>query len=225
MKFSLAVQSLSTAFTAAVVSSSLVVENYENSKIDIDAAAASRAVPSRNLIYQDSTSKSSKSSPTCPPEPTPDVECGKVYNSTAAGEDVVVTLGQNLICAGNITEADDSRNFALKLSGKHAVLNCQGHTVSQVTESSAAALDCPIFPGNSTLREKMKKECGLLYVFGIYLEDGAKMKNCNVQKFYVGGRIDNGGTIECSEFSLNARGLEIANFPGNDNTLSKVTHR
>ncbi len=218
MKSSLAVQSLSTAFTAAVASSSLVVENYENRKID--GAAASRAVPvpSRNLFYQASTSKSSKSSPTCPPDPTPDVECGKVYNNTE------VILGENLICQ-NITEADDSRNFALKLVGKDAVLKCQGHTVSQVTKSSDAALDCPIFPANDTERLRMKQECGFLYQFGIYLEDGASMEDCNVQKFYVGGRIDNGGTIEGSEFSLNARGLEIANFPGNGNTLSKVTHR
>jgi hypothetical protein len=47
MKFSVAIQSLSTVFTAAVASSSLVVENYENRKID--GAAASRAVSSRNL--------------------------------------------------------------------------------------------------------------------------------------------------------------------------------
>ncbi len=151
------------------------------------------------------------------PDPTPGVECGDVYTNTT------VILGENLICEGNITEADDSRNFALKLSGKHAVLNCQGHTVSQVTESSAAALDCPNFPGNSTLREKMKKECGLLYQFGIYLEDGASMKDCNVQKFYVGGRMDNGGKIEGSEFSLNREGVQISNFAAN--TVSKVTHR
>jgi hypothetical protein len=69
----------------------------------------------------------------------------------------------------------------------------------------------------------MKQECGFLYVFGVYLEDGASMEECNVQKFYVGGRIDNGGTIEGSEFSLNARGLEIPNVNGN--TLTKVTHR
>jgi hypothetical protein len=217
MKFSVAIQSLSTVFTAAVASSSLVVENYENRKVD--GAAASRAVSSRNLFYHQeySTSKSSKSSPTCPPDPTPDVECGKVYTNTT------VILGQNLICEGNITEADESRNFAIRLSGKNAVLKCQGHTVSQVTESSTAALDCPIIPANATERLRMKQECGFLYVFGVYLEDGASMEECNVQKFYVGGRIDNGGTIEGSEFSLNARGLEIPNVNGN--TLTKVTHR
>ena len=127
MKLSLAIQFLSTAFTAIVVSPSSVVsvaeevaKKYDNR--NVNAAATSRTVPSRNLdsIHATSTSKSSKSSSsTCPPEPTPDVECGNIYNSTAAGEQVVVTLGGNLLCDGNITQADGS-SAALTLIGKDA---------------------------------------------------------------------------------------------------------
>ena len=234
MKFSLTAQFLSPAFAAAVASPSssasvaeeLAKKKYDKIHRDIDGAAAaaatSRAIPSRDLvsIHTTSSSKSSKSSSsTCPPDPTPDVECGNIYTNTTA------ILGNNLICEGNITEADDSRNFAIRLSGKKAVLDCQGYTVSQVTKSSAAALDCPIFPGNATERLRMKQQCGFLYQFGIYLEDGASMKDCNVQKFYVGGRVDNGGTVEGSEFSLNRFGLDIVNFPGIGNTVGKVTHR
>jgi hypothetical protein len=86
-------------------------------------------------------------------------------------------LGQNLICDGNITEADGSSNAALTLVGKNAVLDCRGYTISQVTESSAAAVDCdndyqyklPLT--NSTEILSMKRECGLFF------QNGVKLKN------------------------------------------------
>ena len=172
MKFSSAVQFLSPAFSAIVASSSSVsvaealakTKSYDSRNQDIHhaaaaAAAASRsgAGASRNLdsIHTTSTSTSSKSSKssssTCPPEPTKDVQCGNVYNSTATDEEVVVTLGQNLLCNENITEADNSTNAALTLAGEKAVLNCQGYTISQTTvnidgidKGSAAARDSTI---------------------------------------------------------------------------------
>ena len=247
MKFSLAAQFLSPAFAAAVASSSsvsvaeaLAKKKYYNHR-DINAAAAAAAAAatsraSRNLDSIDttststSTSKSSKSSSYCPPEPTPDVECGNVYNSTATGEQVVVTLGGNLLCDENITEADGSPSRALTLVGKDAVLDCQGYTISQTTVNidgidtgSAAALDCPIFPGNSTQRLAMKQECGLFFEYGVRLLDGAKMMNCNIQKFWGGAEVRNGGKIEDSEFSLNRRGVQIANSGAN--TTSKIANR
>src|SRR5210317_722103 len=160
MKPSLAVQFLSTAFTAtAVVSSSSVVlsvaeevaKKYDNHRdADVDAAAASHAVPVRNL---ESTSKAGKSSAYCPPKPTQDVQCGTTYT------DSTVILGQNLIC----TEGDGAE-AALILKGKKALLDCQGYTISQNTNSSSAALDCPQFG-----------QCGLFYDFGVILVDGATM--------------------------------------------------
>ena len=251
MKFSSAVQFLSPAFSAIVASSSSVsvaealakTKSYDSRNQDIHhaaaaAAAASRsgAGASRNLdsIHTTSTSTSSKSSKssssTCPPEPTKDVQCGNVYNSTATGEEVVVTLGQNLLCNENITEADNSTNAALTLAGEKAVLNCQGYTISQTTvnidgiSSSAAAVDCDILPGpNESDRENMKKTCGLYFQFGVFLKDGARMVNCNVQKFLGGAEIENGGEIEDSDFSLNRDGVQIRNNAAN--TVSKVTNR
>ncbi len=144
MKFSLAAQFLSPAFAAAVASPSSVsvaeelAKKYDNHR-DIDGAAAAAATSraSRNLesIHATTTSKSSKSSSYCPPKPTEDVECGNVYNSTAAGEEVVVTLalGGNLLCNGNVTEADGNPKTALTLIGEKAELNCQGYTISQTT--------------------------------------------------------------------------------------------
>ena len=203
MKCSLAIQFLSTAFTAtAVVSSSSVsvgeevAKKYDNHR-DADAAAASRAVPVRNL---ESTSKAGKSSAYCPPEPTPDVQCGTTY------VDSTVTLGGNLIC----TEGRDGSFDVLTLKGEKAELNCQGYTISQNTNSSSAALDCPQFG-----------QCGLFYDFGVILVDGATMKNCNIQKFYVGSFIVDGGEIKDSEFSV-----QIANLANRAaDTVSKIANR
>ncbi len=231
MKPSLAVLFFFTAFTTAFSSSSVslaeeVVKKYDNRNQDIDAtAAASRAVPSRNLESIHTTSKAGKSSAYCPPEPTQDVECGKTYiNST-------VILGENLICNENITQADGSRNAALTLTGGNAVLDCRGYTISQTTVNingtdtgSTAALDCDIFPSSAD-REETKRKCGIFYIFGVYLKDGASMKHCNIQQFYTGVRMDNGGGIEGSDFSLNKKALEVVNFPDAANTVSKVAHR
>ncbi len=253
MKFSLAAQFLSPAFSAIVASSSSMsvaealakTKSYDSRNQDIHhaaaaaaAAAASRsgAGASRNLdsIHTTSTSTSSKSSKssssTCPPEPTKDVQCGNVYNSTATGEQVVVTLGGNLLCDENITQADGKKNAAVTLSGKDTVLNCQGYTISQTTVNingidtgSGAAVDCDIIPGpNESDRENMKKTCGLYFQYGVFLEDGATMVNCNVQKFLVGAEIENGGEIEDSEFSLTRRGVIINNRAAN--TMSKVVN-
>ncbi len=142
MKSSVAIQFLSPAFAAAVASSSSVSvaetlalankkdDNHNHNHRDMNAAAASLA--SRNLESTHTTSTSSKSSKapvSCPPEPTPGVECGNVYT------DSTVILGQNLICT-------EGRGYAaLLLKGKKALLDCQGYTISQNTNSSAAAMD------------------------------------------------------------------------------------
>ena len=49
------------------------------------------------------------------------------------------------------------------------------------------------------------------------------MMNCNIQKFYVGGDVRDGGVIEDSEFSLNKRGVILSNRAAN--TVSKVVNR
>ena len=167
------------------------------------------------------TTKDGKSS--CPLEPTTGVECGNVYDSTA-GDEAVVILGRNLLCDENITEADGSRNGALTLIGKGAVLDCQGYTISQTTDKgSAAALDCDILPFTNTARLRMKQECGLFYEAGVILKDGATMRNCNIEKFWGGAGILDGGEIQDSEFSLNRRGVEILSFAAN--TVSKISNR
>jgi hypothetical protein len=168
------------------------------------------------------TTKAGKSS--CPPEPTPDVQCGNTY------VDSTVILGQNLLCDEDTALADGSRNGALTLIGKGAVLDCQGYTISQTTVNingtdtgSAAALDCEIFPSNNAERLRLKKECGLFNVFGVILEDGARMRNCNIQKFWGGASIEGGGKIEGTEFSLNRRVVNLSSRAAN--AVYKVVNR
>ncbi len=80
-----------------------------------------------------------------------------------------------------------------------------------------------IFPGTDAERLRLKQECGLYFEFGVLLEDGARMVNCNIQKFLAGSDIVNGGKIQDSEFSLNRRAVQIPNRAAN--TVSTVVNR
>jgi len=140
------------------------------------------------------------------PLPTQEVTCGDVYSD---GE--VITLGRDVICPVNTTEVDGTRNAAITVRGEGTVLDCQGYSIIQATNSSAAAVDCFVFPteGNATQIKRMKETCGLSYVWGVSVENGASAKNCNIQQFWGGAIIKDGGSFEQSVFSLNYRGLEI----------------
>ena len=153
----------------------------------------------------------------CPPV-TNNVTCGAVYNNSE-----VITLGGDLICNGNITLADGIKNAAISVIGKNTVLDCNGNSISQETNSAGSAVDCNVFPSNSTERELMKKTCRLFYELGIIVRDGATVKNCNVRKFYEGGDMRGGGTIRNSIFSMNKIGLQVANYE--NNTQYKVARR
>ena len=108
------------------------------------------------------------------------------------------------------------------LSGEGTVVDCNGFSVRQKTDSSAAAVDCDVFPTrcNETKILLMKQSCDLYFVWGFKVENGATLKNCNVQQFWGGAEILNGGSVENSQFSLNYRGLQVLNEE--DNTQSNV---
>ena len=154
--------------------------------------------------------------PHCPPVTT-NMTCGKTFENT------VITLGQDLFCNEILTQPpDDTRNAAITLVGKNAVLDCQGYSISQWTNSTASAIDCDVFPSNASERLRMKQECGLFYQFGIIAKEGATVKNCNVKKFFDGCGTEV-GVIENSVFSLNKIGVQVLNTV--PNTLSKVVNR
>ena len=77
-----------------------------------------------------------------------------------------------------------------------------------MTNSSASAYDCRVYPYE-------KGACGLFYEFGFIAAEGATVKNCNVNKFYYGGTIANGGVVDSSDFSLNSNGLFVSNRVSN----------
>ena len=140
------------------------------------------------------------------PLPTQEVTCGDVYS-----DGKVITLGRDVICPVNTTEVDGTRNAAITVRGEGTVLDCQGYSIIQATNSSAAAVDCFVFPteGNATQIKRMKETCGLSYVWGVSVENGASVKNCNIQQFWGGAIIKDGGSFDNSAFSLNYRGLQI----------------
>lgn len=144
--------------------------------------------------------------------------CPPITNVTYCGQsfqNVTVTLGQDLIC--NYTDPETPSPYAaIILTGNNTVLDCQGHSISQVTNSSSSAVDCKF-------TRNLKQECGLTYEYGIRVQNGATVKNCNVKKFYVGGSIKGGGTIEKSDFSLNFYGVNVYNTASK--TESKVLQR
>ena len=158
--------------------------------------------------------------PNCP-LPTQEVTCGDVYSD---GE--VITLGRDVICPVNTTEVDGTRNAAITVRGEGTVLDCQGYSIIQVTNSSAAAavVDCPVFPtrGVPSDIKRMKETCGLSYVWGVSVENGATAKNCNIQQFWGGALIKDGGSFEQSVFSLNYRGLEIISETHQSESESKT---
>ena len=126
------------------------------------------------------------------------VECGKTYHEG------VISLTEDLICNGNIPEADGSRNAAIILNGP-VTLDCNGHEISQTTPSVDSAVDCVY---NNNWRDT-KQNCGLFYITGIFMSGGATVKNCNVQQFYVGADIYGQGIIEDSDINNNARGIQV----------------
>ena len=137
-------------------------------------------------------------------------ECGETYTEG------IITLGQDLICNENITEVDNSLNAPITLDGP-VVLDCNGHTISQVTESIGSAVEC--VPSGTLPRGKrnldIKQTCGLFYYNGIIVTGGATVRNCNIQKFYRGAVIYGEGSIEDSDINLNAIGMQISELAPN----------
>ena len=157
----------------------------------------------------------SKDNYSCPDANQEVSQCGQTYTEG------VITLGRDLFCNGNLdeNEIDNSRNAAITLIGPNTVLDCNGFTISQVTESTAAAVDCTTSPFQPEGIFNVKQDCGLFYFVGIVLTGGATMRNCHVQKSYFGaataritgpGEGSNSVAIEDSDFTLNRGGALIS---------------
>ena len=109
---------------------------------------------------------------------------------TGCGEsftDQKVVLSDNLDC-GSRGEGDPLQSCAVTLDGPLAEFNCKDYTLSQEATSAADYLDGPFFNG-------------------ICLFNGAKARNCNVQQFYAGIDVLDGGEVVNSKLRFNRDGV------------------
>jgi hypothetical protein len=115
-----------------------------------------------------------------------------------------VTLFEDLKCADNAPTTDPFvDDCAIKLSGPKAVLNCKNFMIHQATSS-------------------------LGWDHGICLYNGARAKNCYVQKFEelgvdgAGIYIKNGGEVKDSEVMFNYRGVRVEASQGSTTKISNT---
>jgi|SaaInl74LU_5_DNA_1037368.scaffolds.fasta_scaffold10804_1 hypothetical protein len=164
-------------------------------------------------------SKSGKSGPFCDTEPS--VVCGQTVTGSAV-------LNDDLFCTDVVDGASNDElktlNAAIKVEGADAVIDCKGHTVRQLTSKSAAS--CEESPGpnfnDSNKRKEMKEACDLFYQGGIWLVGGATAINCNVENFYDGFLVQNGGEVKKSEASRNRSGVDILDNSGSG-SMTKIS--
>jgi hypothetical protein len=147
------------------------------------------------LSFEPSSEPSVSSEPSSEPSlssaPTSVVQlCGESFTNQK------VVLSNNLDCGsrdGGVQEL-----CAVTLDGPGAEIDCQGNTLSQEATTPFYA-DGP-------------------YENGICLKNGATAINCNVQKFFDGIRVTEGGEVRSSFLTSNLRG--IVAFFTKDSTLT-----
>lgn len=147
-----------------------------------------------------------------PPPYCDTVTCGRVYNDK-------VYLHDDLLCGGDIADGTVQKyNCAVTLEGPDAELDCIGYTIYESTSSddSDSARNCDNTISTGTEVEDMKTTCGMYYVRGVCLRDGASLKNCGVQKFYEGVYVKNSGTIKYSTMRLNKNGVLVKDDQAGD---------
>ena len=155
-----------------------------------------------------------------PPPYCDAVTCGGVYTDK-------VFLNDDLLCGGDINDGTaQDLNCALTLDGHGAELDCNGYTIYETTSSddSDSARNCQ-FPPRFIKRQagKVKNECGMYYLQGVCLINGATLKNCGVQKFFYGVRVQNSATIEHSTIKLNSMGVRVNDDQAGDKTAISYT--
>lgn len=155
------------------------------------------------------------------------VECGGVYTDK-------VSLNDDLGCdrwreIGDSTIQDS--NCALTLEGPGAELDCNGYTVYQdlstqdipLPQVTQRARNCPNKLGSPEEIEAMKTECGMYYVAGVCLKNGASLKNCGIERYFHGVRVTNSAKIEHSTMTQNTIGLRVNDDQAGDKTKVSYT--
>jgi len=121
-------------------------------------------------------------------------ECGESFTN------VEVTLADNLFCQDDA--GDEAQECAVILDGPEAHLDCQDYLVHQASPASESALNCTTIDPT-----EVKQECGLNYLAGICLQNGAKVSHCKVEQFPQGIRVIKGGEVMHSSITSNRVGI------------------
>ena len=120
------------------------------------------------------------------------------------------TLTRDLVCQDG-GGGEEAQECAVTLDGPDAVLDCGGFMVTQTHSPSASisAKDCRLFFPSGDSRNLMivKQMCGLEYLSGICLLNGAKATNCHVQQFVHGIDVLDAGSITNSKLTSNRAGI------------------
>jgi hypothetical protein len=125
------------------------------------------------------------------PEPPITVTgCGEIFTNQK------VVLADNLECGSLVGGQQDC---AVTLNGPEAEIDCNGNTLSQEATPQANYNDGP-------------------FLYGICLNNGATAINCNVQKFFGGIEVTDGGEVRSSFLTSNNIGI-VALFT-KDSTLT-----
>ncbi len=153
------------------------------------------------------------------------ISCGGTFTNEK------LELSHDLLCTDSIYDATDAQkkahNAAITLVGSNTSIDCKGHTIHHILPNDQFTIkNCPIGAVLPPLepsddRKDLKERCKFFYQVGILLVDGATAVNCNVENFYDGYHIVNGGEVKKSEAFGNQNGVTIQDLTGN--TESKVT--
>ena len=155
-----------------------------------------------------------------PPPYCDAVACGGTYTGK-------VFLNGDLYCDGGDLGLGDGTvqdpNCAVTLDGSDAELDCKGYSLYQDPLFRQRATDCTYKLGSPEKIEAMKRNCGMYFVRGVCVKNGATLKNCGVQKFYEGVFVKNSGTIEHSTMKENTIGLQVNDDQADDKTEVSYT--
>jgi hypothetical protein len=145
----------------------------------------------------------------------PTVTCGATYQNGKT-----ITLSQDLICFGT---PDLPAPPAITLKGKKTVLDCKGYYITKL----GLGLDDQKFGFGVYISEGATlKNCKISgFKYGGYIENGGVIENSKFNNNYVGGFIKNGGMIKNSEFIRNWYGVFISNTANAPATMSMVVNR
>jgi len=109
-----------------------------------------------------------------------------------------VSLEENLVC--DASDADGVPNAALTLDGPGAVLKCKGFKIVQSEGDASTCEALNEYEGHleadsekvEVIKGNDNDGCGLPFIYGVKLLNGAKAVGCDIENFLVGAYVGQG---------------------------------